>query len=233
MKNPEKIEALFISDVHLGSRGSKTDRLLTVLKKYQPERVFIIGDFIDGWLLKKRMYWTQGHTNVLRKILSYTKNNSKVVYITGNHDDFLRAYTPIEFGENLQILDECIWNRMYIVHGDQYDGIVQWKWLGRLGTVGLELAIVIDRLQKRIGSNRSIAKWLKTNVKNAVKFITDFEERLVLEAEKRGCRTVVCGHIHQPVVKTLKEITYVNTGDWIENCSYVVWNNGEWSVLYG
>jgi len=177
-----KVEALFISDVHLGSRGSNAKHLLEVLKKHKPETLFIVGDFIDGWLLKKRHYWNQDFTNILRKVLSYTKKGTKVVYITGNHDEFLRHYSPSEFGENITICDEYIWNGYLITHGDLYDGVVQLKWLGMLGSVGYELAINIDRFMKRLGYKRSLSKWAKSKVKNAVKFITDFEVQLVIIA---------------------------------------------------
>jgi UDP-2,3-diacylglucosamine pyrophosphatase LpxH len=110
----KKVEALFISDVHLGSKGSNSEKLLSILKEHDPEYLFIVGDFIDGWLLKKRHYWTQDFTNVIRKILSYSKNGTKVVYVTGNHDEFLRSYTPLTFSENIQIVDEYTWNNYYI-----------------------------------------------------------------------------------------------------------------------
>jgi UDP-2,3-diacylglucosamine pyrophosphatase LpxH len=216
-----KVEALFISDVHLGSRGSNAKELLEVLKTYKPETLFIVGDFIDGWLLKKRHYWNQDFTNVLRKVLSYTKKGTKVVYITGNHDEFLRHYSPSEFGENITICDEYIWNGYLITHGDLYDGVVQLKWLGMLGSVGYELAINIDRFMKRLGYKRSLSKWAKSKVKNAVKFITDFEVQLAYQARKRNCKGVICGHIHHPEMKIIDGIHYVNCGDWIENNSYI------------
>jgi len=217
-----KVEALFISDVHLGSRGSNAKELLEVLKTYKPETLFIVGDFIDGWLLKKRHYWNQDFTNVLRKVLSYTKKGTKVVYITGNHDEFLRHYSPSEFGENITICDEYIWNGYLITHGDLYDGVVQLRWLGMLGSVGYELAINIDRFMKRLGYKRSLSKWAKSKVKNAVKFITDFEVQLAYQARKRNCKGVICGHRHHPEIKTIDGIHYVNCGDWIENNSYII-----------
>ena len=131
-----KIEALFISDVHLGSKGSNAAALLETLKKYEPKRLFIVGDFIDGWLLKKRHYWTQDYTNVIRKILSYSKKGTIVTYITGNHDEFLRHYSPQTFGSNIEIVDEVIWKGYYITHGDLYDGVVSLKWLAHLGSAG-------------------------------------------------------------------------------------------------
>jgi UDP-2,3-diacylglucosamine pyrophosphatase LpxH len=225
----KQVEALFISDVHLGSKGSNAQELLEVLKKYEPKKLFIVGDFIDGWLLKKRHYWPQSNTNVIRKILSYSKNETEVFYITGNHDEYLRNYTPFDLG-NIQIVDEIIWNDYFITHGDKYDGVVQLKWLGILGSVGYELAIVIDRTLKRLGYKRSLSKYLKDKVKGAVKFITSFEKQLEYQAEKRKCKGVICGHIHTPLLDLDREIHYINCGDWIENNSYITYNKGKFKL---
>lgn len=226
-----KIDTLFISDVHLGSKGTNTDLLLEILKKYQPKELIIVGDFIDGWLLKKRHYWTQDFTNVVRKILSYSKEGTKVTYITGNHDDFLRNYAPMYLGENITITNEIIWNQYFITHGDLYDGIVQMKWLGKLGSFGYELAIGIDMLMKRMGYKKSLSKFLKKKVKDAVKFITNFEDQVVYQAKKRNCKGVICGHIHTPENKIIDGIHYLNCGDWIENNSYIIYDKGEWEVI--
>jgi hypothetical protein len=222
-----KIEALFISDVHIGSKGCNANELLETLKLYEPETLFIVGDFIDGWLLKKRHYWKQDYTNLIRKILSYSKKGTRVVYITGNHDEFLRHYSPLLFGENIEIVDEIIWKDYYIVHGDLYDGVVKLKWLGVLGSIGYELAIQIDRSMKRLGYRKSLSKWAKDKVKNAVKFITSFEKQLVFQAKKRGCKGVICGHIHKPENSIIDEVHYLNCGDWIENNSYIVYDQGQ------
>ena len=225
-----KVDALFISDVHLGSKGANPDELLKVLKKYEPKQLFIVGDFIDGWLLKKRMFWNQSFTNVIRKILSYSKKGTEVIYITGNHDDFLRSYSGTDLG-NIQIVDEYEWNGYYISHGDLYDGVVKLKWLGVLGSVGYEIAIYIDRLLKKMGYQKSFSKTLKNKVKGAVKFITNFEKQLGYQAIMKDCKGVICGHIHTPENKTIKikekEIHYLNCGDWIENNSYIVYNKGK------
>lgn len=225
----KQVEALFISDVHLGSKGSNAQELLEVLKKYKPKKLFIVGDFIDGWLLKKRNYWPQSNTNVIRKILSYSKNGTEVFYITGNHDEYLRNYTPFDFN-NIQIVDEMIWNDYFITHGDKYDGVVQLKWLGILGSVGYELAIVLDRTLKRLGYKQSLSKYLKNKVKGAVKFITSFEKQLEYQAEKRKCKGVICGHIHTPLLDLDREIHYINCGDWIENNSYITYNKGKFKL---
>jgi hypothetical protein len=183
-------------------------------------------------LLKKRHYWTQDFTNVIRKILSYSKNGTKVVYVTGNHDEFLRSYTPLAFSENIQIVDEYIWNNYYIVHGDQFDGIVKMKWLGMLGSWGYEFAIWIDRILKKFGNKKSLSKFLKKNVKDAIKFITNFEKQATYQARIRGCEGVICGHIHTPCDSKIGDIRYLNCGDWIENNSYIVFKNGKFTIKF-
>jgi UDP-2,3-diacylglucosamine pyrophosphatase LpxH len=225
-----KVKALFISDVHLGSKGSKASALLEMLKQYEPEYLFIVGDFIDGWLLKKRHYWTQDFTNLIRKILSYSKKGTQVIYITGNHDDFLRNYSPIALGTRIKIVNDYVWKGYYITHGDLYDGIVSMKWLGVLGSVGYEMAIGIDHFLKKLGHKKSLSKYLKNKVKNAIKFITDFENQLVYQAKERGCKGVIAGHIHTPADKIIKDIHYLNCGDWIENNSYIIYDNEKFEL---
>ena len=229
-----KVEAMFISDVHLGSKGCNADKLLEVLKEYNPTHLFLVGDIIDGWLLKKRNYWTQDYINVIRKILSLSKKGTQVIYITGNHDEFLRSYSPMEMG-NIKIVDEIEWNGYLITHGDLYDGVVQLKWLGVLGGWGYEVAITIDRfLKKRLGYKKSLSKTLKDSVKRAVKFITDFENQLAYQAHSKNLKGVICGHIHKPEDKKISikemDIHYLNCGDWIENNSYIIYYDGKFEL---
>ena len=224
-----KIDALFISDVHLGSKGSNADDVLNVLKKYQPKYLFLVGDIIDGWLLRRKFRWPQSHTNVIRKILSYSKNDIKVIYIPGNHDDFLREYGEFSFG-NIEVHNEYIWNNIFITHGDLYDGVVKLKWLGVLGSIGYDMAISIDRGLKKIGFKRSLSKFLKNKVKEAVKFITQYEIELTRQAKKHGCSTVISGHIHHPDDRMIDGVRYLNTGDWIENNSYITFHEGKFEV---
>lgn len=227
----KKIDALFISDIHLGSKGSNPKECLEVLKLYDPEYLFIVGDFIDGWLLKKRFYWDQHHTNLLRKVLSYSKNGTKVIYVTGNHDDFLRDFTPFNMG-NIEVVDEYKWKDMFITHGDLYDGIVKLKWLGKLGGWGYEVALYVDRTIKKMGYKKSLSKYLKNNVKNAVKFIVNFEEQLIYQAKERDCKGVICGHIHNPTYDIIKGLHYLNCGDFVENNSYIIYNEDKFNILY-
>lgn len=225
-----KIDALFISDVHLGTKGSNADKLLEILKQYQPETLFLVGDIIDGWMLKRKFRWSQSHTNVIRKILSYSKNGTKVIYITGNHDEFLREYLDMNFG-NIEIHNEYIYHNTYITHGDLYDGVVKLKWLGILGSIGYDMAISIDRRLKSWGYKRSLSKYLKGKVKEAIKFMTSYEEEIVRQGIKHDCHTVICGHIHHPEDKVINGVRYLNSGDWIENNSYIIYNNNEYTVI--
>ena len=226
-----KIQALFLSDIHLGSKGSNANEVLDILKQYQPETLFLVGDIIDGWLLKRKFRWPQSHTNVIRKILSYSKNGTKVIYLPGNHDEFMREYLNTTFG-NIEITNECVYNNTYITHGDLYDGVVKLKWLGILGSIGYDAAISIDRTLKSIGYKRSLSKFLKDKVKEAVKFITSFEDELTRQAIKHGCNAVICGHIHHPEDKLINNIRYLNSGDWIENNSYIIYNDNQYQIKY-
>lgn len=216
-----KIQALFISDVHLGSKGCNDTDLLKVLKKYSPKYLFIVGDFVDGWLLKRRIFWPQTHTNVVQKILKMSKKGTNVILVTGNHDEFLREYSNESLG-NIQIVDEYSYEKFFIVHGDKYDGIVNLHWLGKLGGTGYELAIELDRTLKKLGFRVSLSNFLKTKVKEAVSFITRFESELVRQAKLRQMEGVICGHIHKPCDKIVDGIRYLNCGDWIENNSFII-----------
>lgn len=216
-----KIQALFISDVHLGSKGCNDTDLLKVLKKYSPKYLFIVGDFVDGWLLKRRIFWPQTHTNVVQKVLKMSKKGTNVILVTGNHDEFLREYSNESLG-NIQIVDEYSYEKFFIVHGDKYDGIVNLHWLGKLGGTGYELAIELDRTLKKLGFRVSLSNFLKTKVKEAVSFITRFESELVRQAKLRQMEGVICGHIHKPCDKIVDGIRYLNCGDWIENNSFII-----------
>jgi UDP-2,3-diacylglucosamine pyrophosphatase LpxH len=221
-----KIDALFISDLHLGTKHSNSENILKLLKLYTPEYIFLVGDIIDGWRMKNKNNWKQSHTNILRKILSYSKEGTKVIYITGNHDDFLREYDNLIFG-NIEIHTEYIWNNIFITHGDLYDGIVKLKYLGIIGSIGYDIAISFDKFIKKFGVRRSLSNYLKRKVKEAMKFITNFENELIRQTKKRNCNTIICGHIHKPEDKIIDNIRYLNCGDWIEHNSYIIYNNNK------
>jgi len=215
------MKTLVISDLHIGSKGCKTDEILELLKDESYLRYILVGDIIDGWLFNKYKKFSYQHTRVIRRLLKLSKDK-EIIWISGNHDEFLRKYTPIELG-NIKVVDEFIENGIWFCHGDKYDGIVKMHWLGMLGSVGYDMAIVIDRFLKKFNKKTSLSKYLKDNVKAAVSFLVDYESEMCRQAKKRNCHTVVCGHIHTPIDKMVNGIRYINTGDWVENCSSVVY----------
>jgi UDP-2,3-diacylglucosamine pyrophosphatase LpxH len=224
------MKTLIISDLHIGSKGCKTEEILELLKDESFERYILVGDIIDGWLFKKYKKFSYQHARVIRRLLKLSKNK-EIIWISGNHDEFLRKYTPIELG-NIKVVDEFIEDGIWYCHGDKYDGIVKMRWLGMLGSIGYDLAIVIDRFLKRFNKKTSLSKYLKDNVKAAVSFLVDFENEMVRQAKKRKCHTVVCGHIHTPNFKRIDDVYYLNCGDWVENCSYVVLTHNSLELCY-
>ena len=224
------MKTLIISDLHIGSKGCKTEEILELLKDESFERYILVGDIIDGWLFKKYKKFSYQHARVIRRLLKLSKNKD-IIWISGNHDEFLRKYTPIELG-NIKVVDEFIEDGIWYCHGDKYDGIVKMRWLGMLGSIGYDLAIVIDRFLKRFNKKTSLSKFLKDNVKAAVSFLVDFENEMVRQAKKRKCHTVVCGHIHTPSFKLIDGVYYLNCGDWIENCSHVILTNNSLELWY-
>ena len=224
------MKTLIISDLHIGSKGCKTEEILELLKDESFERYILVGDIIDGWLFKKYKKFSYQHARVIRRLLKLSKNKD-IIWISGNHDEFLRKYTPIELG-NIKVVDEFIEDGIWYCHGDKYDGIVKMRWLGMLGSIGYDLAIVIDRFLKHFNKKTSLSKYLKDNVKAAVSFLVDFENEMVRQAKKRKCHTVVCGHIHTPNFKLINGVYYVNCGDWVENCTHVILTNNSLELCY-
>jgi len=215
------MKTLVISDLHIGSKGCKTEKVLDLLRDESYERYILVGDIIDGWLFKKYKKFSYDHTKVIRRLLKLSKDR-EIIWVAGNHDEFLRKYLPLELG-NIKVVDEWVEYGTWFCHGDKFDGIVQLKWLGMLGSLGYDLAISLDMVFKKLGLKRSLSKFLKNNVKAAVSFMVDFENEMVRKAKKRNCDTVVCGHIHTPADKIINGVRYLNTGDWVENCSYITY----------
>ena len=215
------MKTLVISDLHIGSKGCKTEKVLDLLRDESYERYILVGDIIDGWLFKKYKKFSYDHTKVIRRLLKLSKDR-EIIWVAGNHDEFLRKYLPLELG-NIKVVDEWVEYGTWFCHGDKFDGIVQLKWLGMLGSLGYDLAISLDMLLKKLGLKRSLSKFLKNNVKAAISFMVDYENEMVRQAKKRNCDTVVCGHIHTPADKIINGVRYLNTGDWVENCSYITY----------
>ena len=224
--------SIWISDVHLGTRGSKADLLSDFLKYNDCETLYLVGDIIDGWRMQKKTYWPQAHVNVIRRILTRSKRGTRVIYITGNHDEFLRRYSGMSFG-NIHLADEYVHeapdgSRHWVIHGDAFDGIVcNQKWLALLGDWAyeslLKLNVLFNRGRKMLGMDYwSLSSYLKYKVKKAVSFISDFEKTLAYECRLRNYQGVICGHIHHPEVTMIDDIRYGNSGDWVESCSALV-----------
>jgi UDP-2,3-diacylglucosamine pyrophosphatase LpxH len=214
------MKTLVMSDIHVGSKGCQTEAVLDLLKDESYDRYILVGDIIDGWLFKRYKKFSYEHAKIIRRFLKISKHK-EIIWIAGNHDEFLRKYMPMEIG-NIKIVDEWKEEGIWFCHGDRYDGVVKMRWLAMLGGFGYDTAIVLDRFLKKLGLKRSLSKFLKDNVKAAIKFMVDFENEMVRQAEKRGCHTVICGHIHKPEMKKIGGVNYVNTGDWVENNSHVV-----------
>lgn len=223
--------ALFISDVHLGSKGCQAHLLLDFLKYNRADTIYLVGDIIDGWRLKKHWYWPQEHNDVVQRFLQASRKGTKVVYLPGNHDEFLRDYLGTQFGDVLiedQIIHETADNRRFLViHGDQYDVVVRHhKWLAVLGDRAYVFAIkvntILNKIRRKLGlSYWSLSAWAKMKVKSAVNFVGEFEKALCVEADRNEVDGVICGHIHHAVMHRDYGIEYVNTGDWVESCTAV------------
>jgi len=224
--------SIWISDVHLGTRGCKADLLLDFLKNNESEYLYLVGDILDCWRLKKSWYWTQEHNDIVQKILRKARKGTKVFYIPGNHDEALRDYAPISMG-GISIVNEAIHTmldgrRFLTLHGDQFDSVIRCaKWLALLGDHAYDFTIFINHyyniLRRKLGySYWSLSAYLKHKVKNAVNFISAFEHAVVQEARKQHVDGVICGHIHKPEILEIQNITYANGGDWVENCTALV-----------
>jgi UDP-2,3-diacylglucosamine pyrophosphatase LpxH len=221
--------ALFISDVHLGTRGCQADKLLDFLKCHEADTIYLVGDIVDGWALKSNWYWPQAHNDVVQKLLRKARKGARLVYTPGNHDEFLRGYFGTHFG-GIEVVDHVVHvgaggARYLVIHGDYFDLVVtQARWLALLGDKAYDLALAANRwfnaTRRRLGFPYwSLSQWAKLKVKNAVNFIGDFEKTLVAEAARLGVDGVVCGHIHHAAMRRDFGIHYLNCGDWVESCT--------------
>lgn len=231
-KNKTKYKSIFISDVHLGFKHCSAEKLLKFLKETEAERYYLIGDIIDGWCMKKKIHWPQDHNNIVQYFLKLSRKDHQVIYVTGNHDEFLRDYSGTVVG-NIQIVDEAIhWGEggkgYIVIHGDQFDIItMNAKWVTKIGSWAYDIMISLNAnlqwLFRHIGLNGfSLSAWAKHNVKEAVNFIGDYENIVADYAIKRHADGIICGHIHHANIKKINGITYMNTGDWVESCTAIV-----------
>lgn len=225
-------QSIWISDVHLGTSSAQADRLCDFLKYNSCDTLYLLGDIIDGYRMKSRVYWPQQHINVIRRILTRAKRGAKIVYITGNHDEFLRRYSGMSFG-NIHLVDEYIHRspngkQYWLVHGDAYDAVVfNKKWLVLLGDAAYDSLLKINSWLNRLRNASGLTQWslssyLKNKTRNAFSIIANYETTLANECKKRKFDGVICGHIHYPELKQINGIQYANCGDWVESCSALV-----------
>lgn len=226
---PIRVRSVWISDVHLGFKGCQAEVLLDFLHSVETDYLFLVGDIVDFWSIKKAPYWPQSHTNVIRSILGKAKHNTKVVYVPGNHDEQMRDCVGHKFG-NLEIHRDYVHTtadgrKLLIMHGDEFDLIVKnSRWLANLGSWAYELLLDmnhhVNRIRKLFNySYWSLAAYLKHKVKNAVSYIGCFEDALAHFAKEREVDGIVCGHIHHAEIRKIDDILYCNDGDWVESCT--------------
>jgi UDP-2,3-diacylglucosamine pyrophosphatase LpxH len=229
-----KVKTLFISDAHLGTSKCQADKLLQVLKDYEFEELVIVGDFIDLTSLKRKFYWKPDHSTVIQKILRLSRKGTKVTYILGNHDYFLRGLIKednINLGDIL-ICDEYFYQTskgemIYICHGDQFDGFIRLHpFLYVLGDWAYEMSFKINKWYNKIRrffglEYWSLSQYLKSKVKNAISFINDFKILSMKRLEEVNCDSIMIGHIHTPAIEKIGEKNYYNTGDFCESCSFL------------
>ncbi len=228
-----KVRALFISDIHLGTRACRAEQLLEFMKNYDPDTIYLLGDIIDFWAMSRGMYWPVAHSTVVQKILKRARHDVKVFLIPGNHDEVLRDYVGNAFG-NISILREWVHTasdgrRYLLLHGDEYDQITTChRWVSILGdmsyTILVNLNRVLSLMRRKLGisGHWSLADYAKRNVLRAVSFISNFEHSIVHRVKQLGLDGAICGHIHTPVIKRIDGITYMNCGDWVDSCTAIV-----------
>ncbi len=239
-----QVELVVVSDVHLGTYGCNAKELLIYLKSIDPKIVVLNGDIIDIWQFSKR-YWPKSHMKIIKHVLKWISEGKEIYYVTGNHDEMLRKFKGFKMGKFV-IVNKVILTldgkKTWFFHGDVFDVTMQYsKWIAKLGGVGYDLLILINSfinfIFEKIGRNKmSFSKKIKNSVKGAIKYINRFESIVVEIASSNNFKYVVCGHIHHPKIEKYKignsKVTYLNSGDWIENLTALEYNNSKWSIYY-
>lgn len=236
------LRAIWISDLHLGTPGCQAQYVLDFLRVHECETLFLVGDILDGWQLRKGWYWPQSHNDVVQKLLRKARKGTRVVYVPGNHDELVRQFDGLAFGD-IEVCTEAFHTlkdgrRLWVVHGDLFDGVTQHaRWLAYLGdslyTLILKFNQWFNAARARMGLPYwSVSQYLKHQVKNAVNYMAAFEQVMVDEARRRGCQGVVCGHIHKAEIREIGDMLYCNDGDWVESLTALVETQaGELGIL--
>jgi UDP-2,3-diacylglucosamine pyrophosphatase LpxH len=228
------VRSIFLSDIHLGTRACQADRLLDFLKVYEAQYLFLIGDILDFWAMKRRgVYWSTAQNTVVQKILKRARHQTHVVFIPGNHDEAAREHVGASFG-NIRVLQDyehiaADGTRYLLLHGDEFDQVTRYhRWIAILGdhayAMLVRLNIGLSWLRRRLGiaGYWSLAGYAKRKVKSAVSFIFDFEASVARHARERGAAGVICGHIHAAALREVDGVTYINCGDWVDSCTAIV-----------
>jgi UDP-2,3-diacylglucosamine pyrophosphatase LpxH len=233
LTHPEirQYRALFVSDLHLGTKASQAAAFLDFIKSCEADRIYLVGDIVDFWRIRRGVYWPQDHNDVLQKLLRKARKGTELIFIPGNHDEVMRDYCGARFGaiaiERDTVHETADGKRYLVMHGDEFDVVVRYaKWIAFLGDWAYELALWanthFNTMRRCFGLPYwSLSAYLKHRVKRAVNYIGEFEAALVQEAARRGTQGVICGHIHHAAKRRIGDITYINTGDWVESCTAV------------
>jgi UDP-2,3-diacylglucosamine pyrophosphatase LpxH len=230
-REPRQYRALFISDLHLGARNCQADAFLDFIRHNDADTIYLAGDIIDFWSLKRAPLWPQSHNDVLQKLLRKARKGTRIVFIPGNHDEAARGYTGMSFGA-IEVHHDAVHvtaegHRFLVIHGDEFDVVVRYaRWLALVGDRSYELAVWCNRplnfVRRRLGLGFwSLSNYLKLRVKSAVNFIGEFEHAIAAEAKRRNAAGVICGHIHHMTDRMIDGIRYVNCGDWVESCTAI------------
>jgi UDP-2,3-diacylglucosamine pyrophosphatase LpxH len=228
----QRFRTVWISDIHLGTAGCNAELLIDFLHAIECETLYLVGDIIDGWRLRKGWYWPASHNEIVRRVLKLARKGTRVVYIPGNHDEMMRDYAGLTFG-GVEIALEAIHEtadgrRLMVVHGDMFDGVIMYaKWLAYLGDYAYSMLLKANQWLNAVRRRLQLPYWslsarLKKKVKNAVQFITEYETVVAREAALRGVDGVVCGHIHSAEIRDMDGVVYYNDGDWVESCTALV-----------
>jgi UDP-2,3-diacylglucosamine pyrophosphatase LpxH len=228
-----RVRSLFLSDIHLGTRACRAEELLSLLKEYDCENIFLVGDIIDFWAMSRGIYWPELHNTVVQKILKKARHDVRVFLIPGNHDEALRDYIGSTFGDINLVRDyvhtAADGKRYLLLHGDEYDQVTAYhRWVSVLGDISYTWLVHLNRLlsvvRRKLGvsGHWSLADYAKRNILRAVSFISDFEESVIRGVKQRGLDGVICGHIHTPAIKNINGLSYINCGDWVDSCTAII-----------
>ncbi len=228
-----KLRSIFLSDIHLGTRGCQAERLLDFLREHESEKLFLVGDIIDFWAMNRTIHWSPLQNTLVQKVLRRARHGDQVVLIPGNHDEALREYVDTSFGD-IQVVREVIHTaadgrRYLVLHGDEFDQVTRHhRWVAVLGDIAYNFLVRLNawlswlRRTLRIPGYWSLAGYAKRRIKSAVSFIYDFEDSVIHAVRERGLDGVICGHIHSAAIREVGGLTYINCGDWVDSCTAIV-----------